>query len=140
MLIKRTMLWVALAMVVGAGVGFGLRGTIASVLNLSAQEAILPPKWGTPVDTHCPPPKIWTGNGCADPRGWTTGDQLFFAQCLRDAMDNPPPPLPDHAITPDEYASCAQQTEKGKGRQAQSMLENNKFVAEPEAVSSVVVS
>lgn len=118
----------------GAAVGFGFRGTIASALNLDALQ--VGPGFGgfgrssPSPSTYCPPPKIWTGNGCADPRTWTHNDHLFFDECLAVAFDNPPPPLPDKAITADEYASCAQQTEKGKNRgAAQSSMGSSKFEA-----------
>src|SRR3989344_5888568 len=111
MAVQKTILWAVVALLIGAGLGFGFREPIANVLNLKALEV----SQGDVPDFKniCPPPKIPTGNGCADPRGWTINDWLFFANCLENAMRNPPPPLPDHAITQDERNSCARQTEGG---------------------------
>ena len=114
--VRKTILWVVVALLIGVSVGFGFRTPIADVLNLNAQDVIAYPVpiWGRPAP--CVPPKIWTGNGCADPNSWTVNDWIFFSNCLASAMDNPPPALPNHAITDGEYASCAKQTEGGKGR------------------------
>ena len=110
---KQTIIWAIVELVIGVTLGFGFRAPIASTLNLEALQGPGTGTWGKPL---CTPPKIWTGNGCADPRTWTLDDWLFFSDCLTNAMSNPPPPLPDHAITDAEYANCAKQTEGGKGR------------------------
>jgi hypothetical protein len=111
MLARRTIFWATIALVAGVAIGFGSRGPIASVLNLNALQSDFPD-----FRTVCPAPKIWTGNGCADPRTWTLKDWLFFQNCLANAMESPPPPLPDKGITSGEYAACAGATEGGKGR------------------------
>ncbi|MEK7170838.1 MAG: hypothetical protein AAB774_00840 [Patescibacteria group bacterium] len=113
--VRRTIIWAIVALLIGVTLGFGLRAPIASTLNLEAQRAepILP-SWD--VKQICKPPKIWTGNGCADTNSWTVADWAFFSRCLNNAMGNPPPEHPNYAITPDEYTSCVRQTEGGKGR------------------------
>ena len=113
MVIKQTIIWAILALLIGVTIGFGLRAPIASTLGLEAQGVAS----GITKDTNkCPPGKLWTGNGCADTRDWTVEDWDFYWKCLDRAAINPPPPLPDQDITDAEYASCAQQTEKGHPR------------------------
>ena len=123
---KRIILWVVVVLVVlsgGIALGYGFRGTIASAFSLNAQEApvsnaaqiaVIIASWNK--NSQCPPPKLWTGNGCADPRTWTAKDNKFYDDCMSVAWQNPPPALPDHGVTEAEAASCAQQTQKGSPR------------------------
>ncbi|MDO8650218.1 MAG: hypothetical protein Q7K33_02805 [Candidatus Berkelbacteria bacterium] len=96
--IKRTIIWAIVALVVGVALGFGFRTPLANILNLEAQGTGFAP-WGT--KEQCVPPKIWTGNGCADTNSWTAADWRYFWNCLRNGQSQ---------------EVCAGKTEAGKGR------------------------
>ena len=95
---QKAIIWGIVVLLLGVVVGFGFRTPIANILNLNAQRAhslvFIEP-------VQCKPPKIWTGNGCADTSSWTAADWRYFWNCLQNGQSQ---------------EVCARKTEAGKGR------------------------
>lgn len=100
--VQRAIIWGIAILILGGAIGFGFRGPIGSALNLNAQgeTANFYLIFGQGKD-KCKPPKIWTGNGCADTSSWTVADWRYFWNCLQNGQSQ---------------EVCAGKTEAGKGR------------------------